>query len=271
MRKIIFTSFLLTNLFLCNQFSNAQCHLDDWTALKALYESTKGSNWANNSGWDVIITNLNELPANCDLSTLFGISLNDARRVNSIFLLINNLQGNIPTEIEKLSELEDLILNYNSLTGSIPTQIGALNNLTSLALNNNQLSDFIPSEIGNLTNLVELYLNDNDLEEEIPSTIGSLSKLETLTLQENQLTGKIPAELGKLANLSLLILAYNDLSGCYADELRKLCNQIPSEFVFTPPNSIDPLSHSNNFDATWEDFCATGNGACPWCLPFQLP
>jgi len=201
MRKIIFTSFLLTNLFLCNQFSNAQCHLDDWTALKALYESTKGSNWANNSGWDVIITNLNEPPANCDLSTLFGISLNDARRVNSIFLLINNLQGNIPTEIEKLSELEDLILNYNSLTGSIPPELGDLPNIFSIYLDDNNLTAFIPSELGNLSTLRFLRLNNNLLRGEIPVSLGFL-ELENLWLSNNNLSGCLSPDLEELCYLT---------------------------------------------------------------------
>lgn len=263
MKKIILTPFLFISLFLCNQISNAQCHLDDWEALKALYESTNGNNWLNNSGWDVMIANAYDPPTNCNLDTLFGISLNDTGRVNAVFLLANNLQGNIPNEIGKLSELDELLLNYNSLTGVIPPEIGQLNNLTTLVLDFNQLSDSIPSEIGSLTNLVDLHLSENNLVGQIPSSIGYLSKLENLTLHENQLTGKIPSAIGNLDNLSLLILAYNQLSGCYANELTQLCNQIPSEFIFSPPTPIDPISQHNNFDATWEDFCATGNGACP--------
>lgn len=262
MTRIILTSFLLTSLFLCKKNGNAQCHLNDWTALKALYESTNGNNWVNNSGWDVMIANTYNPPANCNLGTLFGISLNDAGRVNAVFLLANNLQGNIPNEIGKLSELDDLLLNYNYLTGEIPTEIGQLNSLITLGLDYNQLSGSIPSEIGSLTNLVNLQLSENNFVGQIPSSIGNLSKLENLTLHENQLTGEIPSSIGNLTNLSLLILAYNQLSGCYANELTQLCNQIPSELIFSPPTPIDPISQSNNFDATWKDFCATGNGAC---------
>jgi len=43
--------------FLLNTKTNAQCHIDDWTALKALYESTDGDNWTNNSDWQQILSN----------------------------------------------------------------------------------------------------------------------------------------------------------------------------------------------------------------------
>ncbi len=262
MNRIIFTLSLLTSLLLYNQLSNAQCHLADWTALKALYESTDGDNWVNNEGWVTMIANQTSPPANCDLSSPYGISLNNAGRVNALILLANNLQGNMPTEIRLLSELEDLLLNLNALTGSIPTEIGQLDKLAILVLEYNQLTGNIPTEIGNLTNLVQLHLSENNLSGEIPDEIGNLINLENLTLYKNQLTGSIPAELANLNNLTQLILAYNQLSGCYASELTPLCNQVSPDFLVVPPYPVDAISEANNFDTSWADFCATANGIC---------
>ena len=46
----------------------------------------------------------------------------------------------------------------NQLTGEIPKEIGKLINLQELNLSNNQLTGEIPKEIGKLTNLKYCYL-----------------------------------------------------------------------------------------------------------------
>lgn len=53
------TNVLTIILLLATQFLNvlpsqAQCHIDDWKALKALYESTFGDNWTNNFCWEIV-------------------------------------------------------------------------------------------------------------------------------------------------------------------------------------------------------------------------
>jgi len=63
------------------------------------------------------------------------------------------LKGEIPKEIGKLINLQDLRLSQNKLIGEIPKEIGKLINLQELNLYNNQLSGEIPKEIGKLTNL----------------------------------------------------------------------------------------------------------------------
>jgi len=46
MKTIITNLTIISIALLLNpQYTNAQCHIDDWTALKALYESTNGPNW----------------------------------------------------------------------------------------------------------------------------------------------------------------------------------------------------------------------------------
>ena len=63
-----------------------ECHIDDWTGLKALYESTNGNSWTNRGGWDVMINGQSSPPANCDLSTLYGVSLHNGGRVINLNL-----------------------------------------------------------------------------------------------------------------------------------------------------------------------------------------
>jgi len=64
----------------------------------------------------------------------------------------------------------------------------------------------------------------------------------------NQLTGTIPPELGNLINLEYIALKNNELSGCFDENLYNLCGQITDDFL-----------------ASWPDFCNTGAGTCLPC------
>jgi len=77
--KNLATIFLLGCLLFSPKLINAQCHIDDWTALKALYKATDGDNWKKNSGWEMIKNN--EPLSDCDLGDLYGVILNDVGRV----------------------------------------------------------------------------------------------------------------------------------------------------------------------------------------------
>jgi len=134
------------------------------------------------------------------------------------------LTGEIPPEIENLTNLESLNLYNNQLTGSIPSEIGNLTNLTSLVLWINQLTGEIPPEIGNLTNLIRLDLDENQLTGSIPSELGNFSNLTLLSLGSNQLTGEIPPEIWNLTNLTNLGLYDNQLTGSIPPEIGNLTN-----------------------------------------------
>lgn len=173
------------------------------------------------------------------------------RGISEIFLQNNNLNGSIPPGIGNLENLELLILWANQL-GNLPSELGNLNNLTILNLNNCQLTGGIPPELGNLNNLNVLNINLNTLNGNIPAELGNLSNLTKLNLYSNQFSGVIPSELGNLSDLTDITLYNNSLSGCYDYDLISLC---------AIADNTD-ISNGNNFDATFEDFCATNAGAC---------
>ena len=138
---------------------------------------------------------------------------------DSLNLSVEQLTGQIPPEIGKLTNLTYLNLASNQLTGSIPQEIGALTKLVKLNLGMNQLTGSIPQEIGNLVNMTHLQLWFNQLTGKIPAEIGSLKNLTGLNLSSNQLTGKIPDSLCDIyPNLSFFFsIANNQLCPPYPD------------------------------------------------------
>ena len=188
------------------------CDFTEREALIALYNSTDGANWIENSGW------LGEPGTEC---TWYGITCQDSK-VTNIDLEENNLVGTMPPEIGCMPDLLDLRLHRNSLSGSIQAAIGGLINLEYLNLSTNQLEGPIPTEIGDLDNLQNLHLYANGLTGPIPADIGNLTQLRELLLGANQLEGSIPPEIGNLINLENLNLHENQLTGCLPEELGKM-------------------------------------------------
>ena len=204
---------ILLSLVIC-VFSGdayAQVAEQDSLALVALYNSTDGPNWSNNTNW---ITS-------GPVSEWYGVTVTGGH-VIGLTLNTNQLTGSIPAEIGNLTHLAELILSFNQLSGSIPADIGNLTNLNALNLGVNQLTGSIPPELWNLTNLTTLSLSTNKLTGSIPAELGNLASLTVLGLSGNKLTGSIPAEIGNLTNLTKLWLSGNQLTGSIPAEIGNL-------------------------------------------------
>jgi len=182
----------------------------DSLALIALYDSTDGANWTDNTQW-----------LNGPVTDWFGITVTDGR-VSEIELYKNNLTGVIPPEIGDLDSLKVLELWRNSLSDTLPPEISLLKKLTWLRIQNNQFIGSIPEEISELTDLIYLGLGSNDLTGSIPASIGDLSKVAYLDLASNELSGPIPPEIGNMADLQFLYLGFNELTGVIPPEIGNL-------------------------------------------------
>ncbi len=188
----------------------AQVAQQDYDALVALYNSTNGTSWNNNSGWLG--------PNDATVANWFGVTVEDGRVVQ-ISLRDNNLTGTLPPEIGDLTAIRFLLLGpdqppfSNQIGGSIPAEIGNLTNLVRLNLQFNAFTGTLPTELSNLVNLVRLELSANQLSGTLPSFLGSLSELQHLSLGVNQFTGNLPVELGQLSKLTWLSVANNQFTG----------------------------------------------------------
>jgi len=157
----------------------------DRDALVALYESTGGDNWTDNTNW------LSDLP----LGEWHGVETDRHGGVVAIDLHRNALAGPMPPELGSLESLKVVDLSWNSLEGAIPPQLASLAKLEALWLGGNQLTGRIPPELGDLANLTHLSLFLGDFSGSIPPELGNLKKLTWLDLIDTDLVGIVPPTL----------------------------------------------------------------------------
>jgi len=226
-------------------------HEDDFNALSDLFSSTGGTGWINNTNW--LTKQLVEY--------WYGVTAYHGRVVQ-INLPVNELRGNIPSSIDKLSKLRILNLSSNALKGVIPENISKLRLLEKLNLNQNKLNGTIPNGISALQNLKELTLKINLLSGTIPENIGSIVNLELIDFSDNQLKGELPSSLYKLHNLKGLYLNKNELEGSLStqiNQLKQLINLNLTDNLFTNqiPMQIGELKKLEVLALSINDFSGT--------------
>ena len=166
----------------------------DRAALVALYDATGGDNWTNNDGWKT----------DAPLSEWHRVIVNDAGRVIAIQLRRNNLTGEIPSELGRLTNLRTLSIIQDNLTGEIPRELGSLTNLEALDLSTNNLTGEIPRELGSLTNLTWLSLSTNNLTGEIPYQLAKFA--DTINPQRGGVNLPVETAVPALPFLAALLL-----------------------------------------------------------------
>ncbi|KAF5177529.1 Receptor-like protein eix2 [Thalictrum thalictroides] len=110
--------------------------------------------------------------------------------VCSIDLSDNDLTGEIPEGLTRLSNLQILNLSMNYLEGNIPEGIGRLQELVLLDMSRNKLSSPIPWSLSSIPRLVHLNLSYNNLSGKIPTGSQLQTLLDPSTYEGNpQLCG----------------------------------------------------------------------------------
>ncbi|KAG5108844.1 hypothetical protein JHK84_045751 [Glycine max] len=145
------------------------------------------------------------------------------KKLVSLQLWGNEIQGPIPGGIRNLTLLQNLDLSGNSFSSSIPDCLYGLHRLKFLNLGDNHLHGTISDALGNLTSLVELDLSDNQLEGTIPTFLGNLRNsreidLTILDLSINKFSGNPFESLGSLSKLSSLWIDGNNFQGVVKED-----------------------------------------------------
>ncbi|XP_050205871.1 LRR receptor-like serine/threonine-protein kinase HSL2 [Mercurialis annua] len=133
-------------------------------------------------------------------------------KLQNLFLVSTNLNGEIPESIGGLVSLTNLDLSGNFLTGKIPDTISGLKNIIQIELFNNQLSGELPESLSNLSTLLKFDASQNNLTGNLHEKIAAL-QLESLFLNDNYFTGEIPESLALNRNLLELHLFNNSFTG----------------------------------------------------------
>jgi len=181
---------------------------NEYDALMALYKSTSGANWTNNTGWRDADPNTVQ-----SVRGWYGVTVNGNGYVTGLNLTNNKLQGVLPSGIGNLTFLESLKMDVNALNGVLPVTLGHLSHLTHITLRSNQFSGEIPPNIGITSVLQWLELGSNQFTGTLPENFKNYSALVSIEVENNKLKGPIPNWLGAMPKLWYIRLSYNEFSG----------------------------------------------------------
>ncbi|KAJ8772974.1 hypothetical protein K2173_028151 [Erythroxylum novogranatense] len=182
----------------------------------------------------------------------FPIEVLDLDRAVRTLDLTQNKLVDIPTEINKLINLQRLILADN-LIERLPMNLGKLQSLKIMTLDRNRISS-LPDELGQLVRLERLYISANLLTC-LPETIGSLRNLSLLNISNNKLKA-LPESIGSCFSLEEIEANDNlieDLpaSICNLSQLKSLSlnnnnvSQIPT-YLLKDCKALQNISLHNN-------------------------
>ena len=226
---------------------HGQINKQDSLVLVALYNSTNGPSWNDNTNW---LTD--------KVNTWTGIDVDaTGKRVAQIQLQANGLTGTLPALIDSLTALTDLNLSHNALTGALPN-LGKMIALNNLDLSFNSFSGSLPSSLGNLTNLYFVDFSSNTFSGAIPSSLGNLQNLGSFAAANNTLTA-LPQSFFTLSNLFSLDLSNNQIAdslrnSVYGLQSLSILNLSYNKFKGELPDSLFALTTLTELDLNDNQF-----------------
>ncbi|KAJ0629601.1 putative non-specific serine/threonine protein kinase [Helianthus annuus] len=125
-----------------------------------------------------------------------------------IHLLLENnrLTGTIPSTLGLVTSLEVVRLDRNFLRGNVPSNINNLTNTTQMFLSNNRLTGPIPNLTSmNVLNYVDLSNNTFD-PSDVPSWLSTIQALTTIKMHNTNLGGELPSTLFSIPELQNVLV-----------------------------------------------------------------
>ncbi|KAK4480215.1 hypothetical protein RD792_013277 [Penstemon davidsonii] len=124
----------------------------------------------------------------------------------------NQFEGRVPNTVALVQTLEVLRLDRNGLDGNVPPQLNNLTNLIELNLAHNVLSGPLPNLTGmNSLNYVDLS-NNSFRKSDAPDWFTTLQSLTTLVIEYGPLEGSMPSEVFNLPQIGQVKLRNNAFS-----------------------------------------------------------
>lgn len=121
---------------------------------------------------------------------------------------LNNLYGQIPSELGKLTEMLWFEIQDDYLVGTIPDSLGTgWTNLHTFLVGGNFLTGGFPMTFENNELLGTVFIDRNRFNGTFPSVFASLKNLKWLDAESNTFVGEMPAEIGNLKSLSEFLFA----------------------------------------------------------------
>ncbi|KAK1271848.1 hypothetical protein QJS04_geneDACA013075 [Acorus gramineus] len=147
-------------------------------------------------------------------------------RLESIFIEVNDMEGEVDPCIGKLSSLKDFDISYNSLVGGVPAFFPNLTSIRLIVIRNNLFKGvYHLSVLANLSQLTQLELSDNiglEVETESPTWTPSFN-LQYILLRNcvinKRSNRRIPTFVSHQTYLQFLDLSYASLSGVIPSSL----------------------------------------------------
>ncbi|KAF7051849.1 hypothetical protein CFC21_060054 [Triticum aestivum] len=147
----------------------------------------------------------------------------DLTSLKELHLFDCYLYGPIPEELGNVTSLQVIDFSYNDLVGLIPSNLEKLCNLEVLLLDGNNINTSIGEFMDRLPRcswsiIQVLTLQYTNLTGKLPIWIGNMTKLSVLSAHGNMITGTIPLGVGTLGNMTNLDLGSNKLDGVLVKE-----------------------------------------------------